>query len=367
VNDLEDRLRDAYRALADTVDPAEIPELTVGTESRVGLARPMRLATALAAAAAVTLVAVLITIPGGISARHHAGAMKIRATAPVRAPAFTIVDKGSSLAVYGTRTGVSVATIAAPAHQVFELVASGGTTRSFLAATGLTGSACHAYFYRFELTAGGQPSALTFLRSVRGSQPTAVVATPGGGSYAYSTAHCDTAPPNGEIGISGQVGNRTWAYDQADDYAFSLAATADGHTLAFSLAAPSGDMLLNTSSTARTVDGASHILSSVPASPTLAISPDGQTLYACTSNGPTATLAAYSATTGARLRVLHQWPGQGLICQISLDPTGRFLLAAVTPSVQDAWTLIGLDLQTGAPVTIPVRAVLPLQGTQLAW
>lgn len=363
MNDLEDRLRDAYRALADTVDPAEIPDLTVATESRATLTRPMRLITALAAAAAVALVAVLITIPGGISAWHHPRAAKISTTVPARAPAFTIVDKGSSLAVYSTLTGESVASLAAPAHQRFQLVASGGTARSFLAATGLAGSACHAYFYRFELSASGQPSALTFLRSVADSQPTAVAATPGGGSYAYSTVHCVTAPPNGEIGISGQVGNRTWAYDEADDYAFSLAATADGHTLAFSLAAPSGDMLLNTGSTARTVDSASRILSSVPASATLAISPDGQTLYACTSTS----LAAYSTTTGAQLRELRQWPGQGPSCQISLDPTGRFLLAAMTPNVQQASTLIGFDLHTGVPVTIPFRAVLPYQGAQLAW
>ena len=84
-------------------------------------------------------------------------------------------------------------------------------------------SASHAYFYRFELSPSGQPSPLTFLPFVPGSQPTALTAPPGGGSYAYSTAHCDTAPPNGEIGISGRTGNRTWAYDEADDYAFSLA------------------------------------------------------------------------------------------------------------------------------------------------
>jgi hypothetical protein len=93
--------------------------------------------------------------------------------------------------------------------------------------------------------------------------------------------HCLTAPPNGEIGISGPAGNRTWAYDLGDNYAFSLAATGDDHTLAFSLVTPSGDMLLNTNSAARTVDGASRILRSAPASATIAISHDGQTLYTC--------------------------------------------------------------------------------------
>ncbi len=367
MNALQDRLRDLYRALADTVDPAEIPDLAVVTKPHATKAGPKRGITALAAAAAVALVAVLVTVPVGILAGHHAHAVRSRSTAAASAPAFTVVDKGSALGVYLTRTGLSVATLAAPARQHFELVASGGTTRSFLAATGLTGSACHAYFYRFELSATGQPSPLTFLRSVPGSQPTAVAAIPGDGSYAYSTVHCDTAPPDGEIGISGQAGNRTWAYDEADDYAFSLASTADGHTLAFSLAAPSADMLLNTGSTAPTVDRASRILRSVPASATLAISPDGQTLYACASSGPTATLAAYSTATGAQIRVLYQWRGQAPSCQISLDPTGRFLLAAVAPNPQQASTLIGFDLRTSTPVTIPVRAALPDPGAQLAW
>ena len=62
--------------------------------------------------------------------------------------------------------------------------------------------------------------------------------------------HCDTAPPNGGVGISGQAGNRTWEYPGGDDYAFSLAATADGRTLALSFYAANGteykDVLLNT-------------------------------------------------------------------------------------------------------------------------
>jgi hypothetical protein len=372
VNTLEDRLRDAYSALADTVDPATIPDRAVSTGPRATVPRRTLLASALAAAAVVAIVAVLTTIPRGTSAGHRPHAAKVRPTAAARVPKFTVVIKGPALAVYRTRSGVSVATIAPPARQQFELVASGGTARTFLAATHLAGSACHAYFYRFELSASGRPSPLTFLRSVPGSLPSALAATPGGGSYAYSTVHCATAPPNGEIGISGQAGNRTWAYNEADNYAFSLAATADGHTLAFSLVTPSGDMLLNTSSAARTVDGASRVLRSVPASPTLAISPDGQTLYTCASSGPTVTLAAYSIATGAQIRVLHRWPdhqglGQEPICLISLDPTGRFLLAAVAPAPLQASTLIGFDLRTSAPVTIPVRAVLRYRGTQYAW
>jgi len=374
VNALEDRLRDAYRAAADTIDPATIPSLAVSMQPPATSSRWMRFVTPLAAAAAVTLVVTVATLAVGTSPRHHARTVKTRPAAAASLPAFTLVDLGSSVTVYNTRTGDSVATLKAPAGQQFEDVASGGTARTFLAATGSSGSACHAHFYRFQISATGQPSRLTFLRSVPGSQPTAVAATPGGGTYAYSTVHCRTAPPNGGIGISGQAGNRTWTYPVGDDYAFSLAPTADGRTLALSLFVGYGpgqgqqDVLLNTQSTSPTVAGASRILPAVPFSQTLAISPDGQTLYACASDGPTGTLAAYSTATGALIRVLHQWPAPaGFTCQASTDPTGRFLLAAVTPDVSQPWTLIGFDLQTNASATVPVHPDLPYQGTQLAW
>jgi hypothetical protein len=372
VNALEDRLRDAYRAVADTIDPAAIPSLAVSTRPPATSSRWLRLVTPLAAAAAVTLVVTVTTLAVGTSPRHHARTVKTRPAAAASLPAFTLVDLGSSVTVYNTRTGDGVATLKAPAGQQFEDVASGGAAGTFLAATGSSGSACHAYFYRFGLSATGQPSPLRFLRSVPGSQPTAIAATPGGGTYAYSTTHCNTAPPNGGIGISGQAGNRTWTYPTGDDYAFSLAPTADGRTLALSLFVGYGpgqqDVLLNTQSTSPTVAGASRILPAVPLSQTLAISPDGQTLYACASDGPTGTLAAYSTATGALIRVLHQWAGPaGFTCQVSTDPTGRFLLAAVTPDVSQPWTLIGFDLQTNASATVPVHPDLPYQGTQLAW
>lgn len=374
MNTLEDRLRDAYRAIVDTIDPATIPSLDVSTKPPARSSRWIRFATPLAAAAAVTIVVLVATLAVGTPPRNHAPAVKTRpAAAAVSLPTFTLVDLGSSVTVYNTRTGVGVATLAPPKGQQFQDVASAGTAQSFLAATGLSGSACHAYFYRFQLSATGQPSPLTLLRSVPDSLPTAIAATSGGGTYAYSTVHCDTAPPNGGIGISGQAGNRTWDYPTGDDYTFSLASTADGRTLALSLYVGSGeaekDVLLNTRSASSTVAGASRILSSVPSSQTLAISPDGRTLYACASKGSTGTLAAYSTATGALIRVLHQWPGfaQGFVCQVSTDPTGSFLLAAVTPDVNQPWTLTGFDLQTNASATVPVQPRLPFQGTQLAW
>lgn len=393
MNVLEDRLRDAYRAAADTIDPATVANPPMSAHFRATLSRRMRILTPLAAAAAVAIVVIAATLVGGASSHHHARPGRPHpAAAPVSLPAFTLVDLGSSVKVYETRTGSEVAKLRAPAGQQFEDVASGGAAGTFLAATGLSGSACHAFFYRFHLSATGQPSRLTLLRSVPGSQPTAVIGVPGGRSYAYSTTHCVTAPPNGGVGISGQAGNRTWDYPSGDDYAISLASTADGRTLALSFFVAYGtgpgtgfqDVLLNTNSSSRTAAGASRILSSVPVSATLAISPDGQTLYACASDGTTGTLAAYSSTTGAQIRVLHQWPvtgsgggapgtgsgylSRGFSCQISTDLTGRYLLAAVSLDANsDHWKLTGFDLKTGASARVPVRASLPFRGAQLAW
>jgi hypothetical protein len=392
VNVLEDRLRDAYRAVADTIDPATVATPPRSTHWRATFSRRMRLLTPLAAAAAVAVVVITITLVGGTSPRHHARTVRPRpAVAAVSLPPFTLVDLGSSVRVYDSRTGAGVAKLTAPAGQQFEDVASGGAAGTFLAATGLSGQACHAFFYRFDLSATGQPSPLTLLRSVPGSQPTAVIGIPGGSTYAYSTVHCLTAPPNGGIGISGPAGNRTWTYPTGDDYADSLAVTADGRTLALSFFVAYGtgpgtgfqDVLLNTESRSRTAAGASRSLSSVPVSTTLAISPDGRTLYACASDGTTGTLAAYSTAAGAQIRVLHQWPvtesgggapgtssgylSRGFSCQISTDPTGRYLLAAVRLGNKKHWTLTGFDLQTGASATVPVRADLPFLGAQLAW
>lgn len=388
MNDLEDRLRDAYRAAADTIDPATVPSPPVSMRRRVNFSQRMRILTPLAAAAAVAVVVTTTTLAGGTAPRHHVRTARVRPAAPAAVlPPFTLADVGSSLKVYDTRTGARVATLTPPAGQQFEDVASGGSPGTYLAATGLSGSACHAYFYQFHLSATGQPSPLTFLRSVPGSQPTAVVGIPGSRSYAYSTVHCQTAPPNGGVGISGPAGNRTWTYPTGDDYTFSLAATADGRTLALSFYVYGPgfqDMLLNTQSSSPTAAGASRALPSVPVSDTLAISPDGRTLYACTSDGTTGTLASYSTATGAQLRVLHQWPvtasgggvpgtdsgymSRGFSCQVSTELTGRYLLAAVSlDNKLDDWTITGFDLQTGASATIPVRPHLPYLGGQLAW
>ena len=326
-----------------------------------------RLLTSAAAITVITATAVMTT-------SATAGASPARSVVSATGlPSFTVIDQGSSLKVYNTSTGAAAGTLNAPAGLQFEGVASGGTSQTFLAYANPAPSTapCHAYFYRFQLAATGKPSALTLLRSIAGSAATAIAATPGGKTYTYSVVHCVTAP-NGLIGISGQAGNHTWAYDEGDDYTFSLAATATGDTLALSLFAGSdwSDLLLNTHSSAATVDKASRILPTVPYAQTLAISPDGRTLYACVNSGPTGTLAAYSTATGKVIRVLHRWtlaPASYYLCQVSADATGKVLLASYSSNLASHTSLIGINPLAGTSVKLPVKVDYFINGVGAAW
>ena len=381
MSDLEDRLRDVYRAVADTVDPATILGVPVKTEPRAAVSRRIRFITPFAAAAAVILVVVLTTISVGISHGHSGRAAKTRAPAPAAAglPAFTVVSQGSSLEVFNTGTGAAVGTLAAPAGLEFDGVASGGTSQTFLAfANPASATApCHAYYYSFRLTAAGLPQGLTLLRSIAGSAASAIAASPGGGTYAYSAVHCLTAPPNGLIGISGQAGNHTWAYNEGDDYTFSLAATAGAKELVLSLMDQEdnwANLLLNTGSGSPTVDAASRVVPAVPYAQALAISPNGATLYACVSGDQTGQLAAYSAATGGLIRVLYKWTvaqAADNFCQVSADATGTLLLASFY-STEVAFTapstsLIAINPQAGTAVKLPISADLVKKGVGAAW
>ena len=371
MNTLEDRLRAAYRSVADTVDPA-----TVHAPPARAKPRAARFRTPLAAAAVVAVVAAVAALPAYLPKSHHAPAHRVAATghrggtAFPGLPAFTLVNLGSSLTVFGTRTGAVVATVKPPKGLTFEVVASGGTAGSYLAAAAPANAGCHAYFYRFTLSGSGQPSSLTRLRSVPGSDPSAITAVLGG--YAYSTVHCYTAPPNGGVGI----GSSFWEYPQGDDYATSLSATADGRTLALTLETNSGYdlLLLNTRSGSSTVLGASRVRPFPLQTSTVAISPDGQTVYACGATGADAsdtTLAAYSASTGKLIRVLHQWQtytAQQFYCQLSADPTGRYLLAATSPELHEPFSITGFDLRTGASAALRISQLPPgYYGAQFAW
>lgn len=289
-------------------------------------------------------------------------------------PPFAVVNHARSLKVFNTSTGAAAGMLKAPAGQQFEGVASGGASQIFLAYTNPASmvAGCHARYYRFRISATGKPSALKLLRSIRGSAATAIAANPGGGTYTYSAVHCDTAPPNGLIGISGKAGTHTWAYDEGDDYTFSLATTTDADTLALSLYDRGWvNLLLNADSHAATVDHASRVVPTVPRyAQSLAISPDGTTLYACISNGQKGELAAYDAATGKLTQVLQTWKlaaARIYFCQVSADATGKLLLASYYSNVSPHTNLIGINPQTDTTVKLPVHGDYTIDGIEAAW
>lgn len=324
-----------------------------------------RLITSVAAAAVITAAAV--AVPSAA-----AGAFVARPAAAAGLPAFAVITQAHALKIVSTGTGDVTGMLKAPAGLQFQGVASGGTASTFLAYANPTSvtATCHAYYYRFQLSAAGKPSAPTLVRSIAGSAATAIAASPGGGTYTYSAAHCYTFPPNGLIGISGQAGTRTWAYDEADDYTDSLAADASAGKLALSLYAGSGfvNLLLNTTSHAATVDKASHTLPAVPYAQTLAISPSGGTLYACISNGAADELAAYSTTTGKLIQVLHRWKlAAGGFCQVSASASGTMLLASYASSLTPHPDLLAINPQAGTAVKLPIQAGYMHYGVGATW
>src|SRR5579862_7447746 len=116
-----------------------------------------RLLTPAAAVAIVTVAAMTIT-------PATAGASPTRpALTATTLPSFVVVDHASTLKVFNTGTGAVVGTLNAPKGQKFQGVASGGTSQTFLAYANQASisAACHAYYYRFQLSATGKPSALT--------------------------------------------------------------------------------------------------------------------------------------------------------------------------------------------------------------
>jgi hypothetical protein len=187
---------------------------------------------------------------------------------------------------------------------------------------------------------------------------------------------------------------RQWSYTLTEDYPGDLSLSADGSRLTFTQIL-SGTMetvarTLTASTPSGTVDSASRVLlrphGSHAGVESAQVSPDGSTLYACTSASPaplwsTITLAAYSVTTGQQTRLLRTWPpAQDLLCRLTMDPSGRNLLVAVTSTPDGRLVkptkrpvsgtalktkLFALDLTSGGFRTLPIQVPVPLEA--FAW
>jgi hypothetical protein len=423
MNDVEDRLRDAYRAAGDTVRPETVrglhmagalPHRARGRRARwMGVVIPLGAAAAVAALVLGTsaIVPKATTGAGHGTTPRAAGGGRAQAAATGSLPEFTVAAEGSSLQVIRTVTGQVTGQVAAPAGQAFTDVAGTADDRTFLVAADLNPqTSCETFLYKVQLSGGGQPSAPAPLAvsGLKGTLPTTVALSADGRTAAFSTVRCAGETP-GHIGVTQAIGGinlmdmatghlrRQWSYSLGDDYPSDLSLSSGGGKLAFSVflngTQETVGRALSTGAASATVDSASEIVLRQPQGryagvDAVAISPDGGTLYACTHSGGTAsrifeTLAAYSVTTGQRTRVLSTGQVTDLSCRLTMDPSGRYLLLAVPglptrvaspsasptrkrtiPRNQVTTSVIAIDLTTGRLRTLPFQ--LPV-APGLAW
>jgi hypothetical protein len=381
----EDRIRDAFQADAETVQPGHIRPLADHVRvapARRGREKPwLRLAVPLAAAAAVAAIAVTFAAlaPGTVSGNAPARPTTVvhpatgRLVAPAgglaqgypgaRLPAgqmpryFVGLDYPNghpatefafTINVYSAATGKIVARVNPPQPGVyFQAVASLGSGQGYVAAAmAWPEPGCHSLLYRFHLTRSGRPAGMT---------PLAVPEVPGfalrvagsadGSTVLYSTAGCSNQGPpppyiTGEISLpTGRT--RTWLTTPRGSMQQSL--SGDGR-----LAATVASLRRGTN------DGAGYVLALGPrlrerkvlTAPGIggvlatALSPNGRVMFALTSVLPasgyppyTLRLAAYATATGRPLRTFlterHQvesMPGE-----LAADPSGRYLIVANFP------------------------------------
>jgi len=407
MNSLENRLRDAFRADAETVRAGTIPPAPSRPAGRADAVRRRRRARMLIPVAAAAAVLALVTGLSLATSRLgtqvrsapaspvssppasgawpsgpvHTPVLSARASrgVPASAPApgvprfyvtvYNALDGGiNHIIVRATASGRAVATIASPARHFFAGMAAPAGDRTFLTAVE-SNRGCTAQLEWFRLDDRGRPGPLTPLHVTvpRTYGRTGNLAiTPDGRTIAYAAYECDGAGEVGVIHLASRQA-RVWS-DPLPNSPTSLSLSADGRWLGYTMgpggvtshgvpSVPGGARVLSTSAPPGSLAARSRI---VPGgAPWAVLAGGGRALYECTvspsgsgAQTPVGTLIYGSApVAGGREHVIARWHGvSGPQCYASLDPAGRYLLVQY-PTVAHAapyWCRPAvLDLRTG--------------------
>jgi hypothetical protein len=409
MSNIEDRLRDAFRADAQTVPPHTVRPFESPTAWQPASKRERRVLVPLSAAATLVLIvagAVVAprVLPG--SDDGHAVATGLAAGYPggqiptATRPAYLIAivpgrPSGHSapvLEVVSVATGRVTGTIAPPAGgQAFAAVASAGSNGRFVAETSARAS-CTTRFYTFTISAQGRPTPLTALIgfSVQG-QPTA---PEGSASFAvrsglrflaYSTVPCAIKNPRkytGHLGVilvqPNQVQQVAWSFTYPAAPT-SLSLSADGSLLGLVSApskplhgtATSGDDSVWTLRVESSPPGPlgsryHHVVRPLVGANSEVLSPNGTLAFVSTLRYAKSDpfmrerINAYSTATGKLISVVHEFPDDGFEGpNLGLDPSGRYLLVSgwndvVHPTRRHQ--VDGIDLATGRYFKVPGSA-----------
>jgi hypothetical protein len=385
VNTLEDRLRDAYRAAAETVRPdgllpKAIPNPRGRDRRRAGHGR---LAIPLAAAAAVIAVAAT----GAVLLPRAAPGLGGGSRSPgVQAPPALLTTPGYFVAlnwmqipqvfVVNAATGAQGATITLPFPAADLRSVATGDGRTFVVAAGEPGQ-CRTSLYRFSLGADGTPTALTGFGTVPGVVPTPWdMAVAGSGQIvAYDALACGQRSVRqlAKAGKLRQLG--TAGYSQQGFLAVVNAATGQTKQWTFDTSA-GGLGNLSISADGRVVGFGNHVLDTDAAQGSLAarsravttegefgrstilgglnVSPDGTTAYFATFKiahdkpvWESWQLRAFDLANG-HTSLVRSFPGtSGGPAAVTFDPTGRYLLAESVVRTGPTTKLALLDVATG--------------------
>jgi hypothetical protein len=179
MNTIEDRLRAATRAAADTVSdysqpPLRLPARTRGySRPRLGIAAP-RLIASVATAAAIVAVVATVAVTRDVTAGHRSAPGQSTGAITTTVPPFFVATTATDAVIARTATGKVLATVTPPApYNAFTAVSAAADDRTFvLAAEKLTRPDWHGdlsnpnpvRFYLLHLRPGRRlPATLTAL------------------------------------------------------------------------------------------------------------------------------------------------------------------------------------------------------------
>lgn len=421
---VEDRLRAAYRAAADTIEPEGIaglnPPVTAGRTRSRGRSRGRspagrgRVLVPLAAAAAIVTIAV-----GVPAMRTRLPAAAPRATAvpqatvigtgrtlpgpaargpaiPPGAPPFyvTAPEGANTVVVFAAATGKTVATVPAPhSGDNFYGIAATGDPSLYVAAVGHAYQ-CGTHLYSLRLGTSGQfagwrPLSVPSLPEDMFS----LAVTPDSHYLAYAGEYC--AGPDagtGDIGFLNTAGAivRRWTTPGNEDIA-SLSLSASGSQIGFviqqtKLYVPLAGVL-PTDRPAGPVAEQAVWHYSVPGTSgrapyAAAVTPDGGRFYVCEAAGGSApdlmvtfslrdlaVSAMQDHVAPSRKPTASKTLAGSGPCALSLDPSGRFLLAETAGGDEAGSqpTMQLIDTRTGTVTSLPAGGISGQQGVWATW
>jgi hypothetical protein len=385
MNTLEERLRDAYRAAADTVRPESLLPSAIPSPPDRDRRRPgrgpsrRRLLIPLAAAAAVIAVAAAVAVllprtAPGLGRGHSAPgpAASVLLTTPGYFVAMNWTQRPSMFVVNAT-TGAQASQISLPFPAAdLTSVATGDGQTFVVAATAPEG--CSTTLYRFSLAANGTPGPMTAFTTISGQigDPWEMAVSANGQFVAYQTLACDHRsveqllkalkdhqPRQGYLSVLDTVTGRTkqWTYQTNDGFMAgtgNVSISANGGVVGFAnmvidTSAPAGSLAAHARVVATNGEfGASTDLGG------LNVSPDGTTAYFETNqvanDKPTWgswQLRSFDLATG-RTGLVRGFPGtEGSPAAVTLDPAGRYLIVESVVRTGPTTKLALIDIATG--------------------